>query len=349
MLGIACLAAAASAQQDVLALEDLVKAPAVTIDNGSVAAKIYLPDAHRGFYRGTRFDWAGVIGSLVYRGHDFYVPWFHGVSPNVRDIEFRDGEVIVATNTGATGPVEEFNAQGGALGYAETAPGGTFVKIGVGVLRRPDDATYSSFRRYPIVDLGERESVATSDQVELIHRVTDPASGYGYDYTKTVRLLNDQPVMMLEHELHNTGSKPINTLVYNHNFLNIDGGGTSQGLELRTAYAFMADRAPDPDVAEVRDGRFIYLAAPPADQRVAARLNGFGAAAADNGFHIVQPNREAGLRITGDQPLVRVSLWSIQPVMSIEPFTSMNIAPGESFRWSYRYEYEAGAGLTTEY
>ena len=29
-----------------------------------------------------------MIGSLRYRGHDFYVPWFRALSPGVRDFVF---------------------------------------------------------------------------------------------------------------------------------------------------------------------------------------------------------------------------------------------------------------------
>ncbi|HEX4637604.1 MAG TPA: hypothetical protein VH189_15575 [Rhizomicrobium sp.] len=54
----------------------LATAPAVTIANGLIIAKIARIDAARGFYNGTRFDQAGVITSLTLNGKDFYGPWF---------------------------------------------------------------------------------------------------------------------------------------------------------------------------------------------------------------------------------------------------------------------------------
>ena len=42
--------------------------PATELSNGVLRAKVYLPDAEKGFYRGTRFDWAGVMGSLELQG-----------------------------------------------------------------------------------------------------------------------------------------------------------------------------------------------------------------------------------------------------------------------------------------
>lgn len=51
-----------------LAVGSLVaaKVPQAKISNGLVRAKLYLPDSGNGFYRGTRFDWSGVIYSLEY-------------------------------------------------------------------------------------------------------------------------------------------------------------------------------------------------------------------------------------------------------------------------------------------
>ncbi len=360
VLGAVCLVGSASAQQpapagnpppaanqpvtDVVPIEELIKSPAVTIKNEQIAAKIYLPDTQKGFYRGTRFDWAGVIGSLTYRGHDFYMPWFRGMSPSVRDIVFQDGAAIAGPNTATTGPVEEFNAEGGALGYAEAAPGGLFLKIGVGVLRRPDDTAYVPFRPYPIVDAGKRTNAVKADRIEQTHEVTEPSSGYGYHYTKIIRLEKDQPVMVIEHVLRNTGRKPIVSTVYNHNFLNIDGMGTTQGLTLTTGFVMKAEQPLSAELAEITGRQFLYRKTPTGDQRIGSRLSGFGTSATDYDFHVFDSNRAAGLRITADQPLERVLLWSIRPVMAIEPFIKMSIAPGESFKWSYRYAFETGAG-----
>ena len=82
--GILCTAAAGVAgSSDV---------PAVEITNGVIHAKIYLPEAMRGFYRGTRFDWSGVIYSLQTGGHDYYGPWFVKTDPTVHDFVYRNQE-----------------------------------------------------------------------------------------------------------------------------------------------------------------------------------------------------------------------------------------------------------------
>ena len=54
------------------------------------------------------------------------------------------------------GPVERSSrSEDGGLGYAEAKPGETFIRIGVGVVRRPDQSDYQAFRTYDIVDSGK--------------------------------------------------------------------------------------------------------------------------------------------------------------------------------------------------
>ena len=54
----------------------LAAAPAITISNGKITARVARIDAACGFYNGTRFDQAGVITSLTLNDKEFYGPWF---------------------------------------------------------------------------------------------------------------------------------------------------------------------------------------------------------------------------------------------------------------------------------
>jgi len=60
--------------------------PQAQLSNGVLGARIYLPDAEKGFYRGTRFDWAGVIGTLEYKGHSYFGPFFEKFNSSVPDV-----------------------------------------------------------------------------------------------------------------------------------------------------------------------------------------------------------------------------------------------------------------------
>src|SRR5439155_2547549 len=59
-------------------------------------------------------------------------------------------------------------------------------------------------------------SSGVGDSVRFTQELTDPSSGYGYIYRKTVRLVEGKPEMVLEHSLRNTGRRTIQSAVYNH-------------------------------------------------------------------------------------------------------------------------------------
>src|SRR5579863_10509182 len=108
--------------------------PMAEISNGEIQAKVYLPDAKFGFYRATRFDWSGVIYSLQSHGHEYYGRWFQATDPAVHDFVYKGSDIVASPCTSITGPADEF----APLGWEEAKPRGTFVKIGVGDLRKPD-------------------------------------------------------------------------------------------------------------------------------------------------------------------------------------------------------------------
>ncbi len=58
-----------------------VNFPRADISNGLIQARLYLPDSKQGYYRGTRFDWSGVIASLRYKGHQYFGQWFDTYNP----------------------------------------------------------------------------------------------------------------------------------------------------------------------------------------------------------------------------------------------------------------------------
>ena len=48
--------------------QQATKFPAVTLDNGEVKVTVFTPDPAKGYYRGARFDWAGIVGQGLFIG-----------------------------------------------------------------------------------------------------------------------------------------------------------------------------------------------------------------------------------------------------------------------------------------
>jgi hypothetical protein len=309
--------------------------PQTEIANSLVRAKIYLPDAATGFYRGTRFDWSGVVGDLQYAGHSYYGPWFTQTDPTVSDFVYRGAEIVAGPCSAVTGPVEEF----GVLGYDDAKPGGTFLKIGVGLLRKPDAAHYSGYHLYEIVNGGKWSIKKSKDFVEFTQELHDPASGYGYIYRKKVSLAAGKPRMMIEHSLRNVGTRAIHTNVYDHNFLVLDKQPTDAGFTIRLPFAIATEPPLEKELAEVRKDQIVYLKTLTGQDRVYTSISGFGSNPDDYKIRIENRNVKAGMEITGDRPLSKMALWSIRSVIAVEPFLDISADPGSNLTWQYQYDY----------
>jgi len=312
--------------------------PQAEISNGQLRLKLYLPDAKHGYYRGARFDWSGTIGSLEYQGHQYYGPWFDSVDPKVHDYQDLGDQIIASPCSADSGPVDEFKTRGTALGWDEAAVGGTFIKIGVGVLRK-DDAHYDYVKQYEIVNPGRWTVKTDHNSVEFTQELSDASSGYGYIYRKVVRLVDSKPEMLLEHHLKNTGRRTIQSDVYNHNFLVLDKQAPGPDFVITFPFQLRSPKPPSEALARIRGNQLVYSKVLRSGEVMETLLEGFGGSLRDNEIHIENRRVGAGVKITGDHPLSMLNVWSIRTVLAVEPYITMTIEPGSEFSWGTTYDY----------
>lgn len=296
------------------------KIPQAQISNKLIKANLYLPDSQIGYYRATRFDWSGIIPSLEFKGHSYFGQWFPKYDPETHDA--------------IMGPVEDFTPSG----FDKAKAGDTFFKPGVGMLVKPDEKPYSSFKLYLIKNHGEWKIKKKADQVQFVHILND--IDYSYEYTKTVQLVKGKPELVLAHTLKNTGKSPIETDVYNHNFPMIDKGPS--GPDITVTFAFNPGgtfRGPA-DIAyfqnqklvlkrELKNGETIYCGG----------LTGFGDTSKDYDFKIENVKTGAGVRITSNQPLSKLVLWACPTTLCPEPYLHIKVDPGQEYSWKIFYEF----------
>jgi hypothetical protein len=297
--------------------------PEAQISNRILTVKLLLPDAKNGYYRGTRFDWSGAISSLQFQGHEFFGKWFDRYDPKIHDA--------------IQGPVEEFLTNGAGLGYEETKTGDSFVKIGVGAVRKPDERAFHQFNTYEITDNGKWTVHVSGDSVEYTQELGD-TNGYAYVYRKTVRLVAGKPEMVLEHRLKNTGKKPIATIVYEHNFYMLDHQPAGPDFSLRLPFE-VHPQADLHGAAEARGKEFTYLKELQGRQSVYTVMTGYGDTPAD--YDIRLENRKAGIgvRQTSDRPLSRLVFWSISTTVCPEPYIDLKADPGQETTWRIHYAF----------
>ena len=235
--------------------------------------------------------------------------------------------------------MEEFRSEDGALGFGQAKPGGLFVKIGVGVLQKPDEAPYDFGRGYKIVNTGTWIVRPSSDRVEFVQELKG-VDGYSYLYSKRVRLVKGKPELILEHTLKNTGRRPIDTEVYEQDFYVIDRQPTGPAVSIKLPFAART-KADWKGAAEVRGDRIVYrreLANARTDS-VAGYLEGFGSSAADNDIRVENTKAGVGVRETGDLPLSKLFLWSIRSTVCPEAYIKLHVPRGNKVEWSIRYRF----------
>jgi hypothetical protein len=297
--------------------------PNAEIGNGLIQAKLYLPDPVKGYYRATRFDWSGVIYSLQYKGHEYFGQWVAKPDPLLHE--------------SITGPAESFDTSGGGPGYADAKPGDTFIRIGVGVVEKPEEASFSPFRTYKVLDAGIWKVKKGKDWIEFSQTLRDK-SGYAYVYTKRISLIHRKPQLVISHTLKNIGSKVIETTQFNHNFFMIDHLPSGPGITVRFPFELRVVR-DFRGFLEARGRELVFLKGFEGQQSTQSLLEGFGPNAKDYEFAIENQNAGAGVRVTGDRPIVRLNFWTRKETVCPEPFVQMRIPPGKAEKWELRYEF----------
>ncbi len=293
--------------------------PETEISNGLIHARLYLPDTDNGYYRGSRFDWSGVIASLDCKGHQYFGKWFTEYRPTLHDA--------------ILGPVEAFDP----IGYNEAKKGDSFVKVGIGVLSKTGDAPYQFTEAYPILNAGKWNVTTQPDQVQFSHTLQDKV--YSYEYEKKVKLVKNKPEMVLTHTLKNTGQRTIETSVYNHNFFVMDDQTTGPGFTVTFPFALPGEGSNDmKEFVQFKDRQLFFLKELNPKEHVLFRDLTAGKTA-DYEIKIENHKTGAAVKITGDQSISKFVFWCASTTLCPEPFIKLKVDPGKEISWNIRYEF----------
>lgn len=294
--------------------------PELTVSNGLIDARLYLPDSTSGYYRGARFDWSGVMPELRYDGHSYFGKWFDGYSPTMHDA--------------IMGPVEDYQP----VGYESAAIGGNFLKVGIGVVRKASAEPYSIATPYEIVNAGSWKVNSSAEQVQFMQVLND--AQWSYEYDKTLKLISGKPELVIAHSLKNTGKKPIETTVYNHNFFMLDQQLIGPDYTVQFPFKLSVESSPRGELGKITKGRIEYLRELGSkDHLFYDNMKGYGETAKDYDIRIENKKTGAGVRITSDRPLDDLAFWSAEKTLCPEPYTRVMVEPGQTFTWHIYYQF----------
>jgi hypothetical protein len=152
-------------------------------------------------------------------------------------------------------------------------------------------------------------------------------------------LLKGKPELVLEHSLKNTGQKPINTSVFNHNFFVIDKQTT--GSDFTVSLPFKIDNQPTGKaLIDFTENKMIYLRDLKKGESTMEYPTGYsGDKIEEYDFRIDNKKTGAGVRITADRALSKFMYWSVSTTLSPEPYIKVDAEPGKEFTWTIKYQF----------
>lgn len=294
----------------------------IVLNSDVLTVRLYVPDPVDGFSRGQRFDPSSMVQSVEYAGHTIFASFMDVPSPE--------------SSLNASGFAEEFGIQS-PPGYTSAEPGETFLKIGVGVLKRQDSDPYKFFDTYPVVSRPPWKTERLGPASVCFSHTISEEDGWAYHYERTVTLHPEKPIITIERTLRNEGTREISTRHYVHNMFTVDGGPVGQGYHLLTAFGLPLEPFPLPnDNGHLkRNGNRLSLLKP-LDKALFWRGD-VDVPRHQHRFLFEQDDSDIGIEVTGNTPIETFALHIHPKAFSAEPFTRIELAPGESFSWSSQY------------
>ncbi len=292
-----------------------VSASTLILNSSRLTVQIDLPGSN---YRGSRFDWSGFITQVTLDGsHTFCVP--ESLKPGA--------------GSGGRGLCNEFGIDL-PIGFEEIKPGELFPKLGIGLLRKPDEKPYDFSRPYEIA----RPFDFHVENTPSLAKVTigpDACGGYAARLVRKFQVAENW--LELSYSLENTGQKRLRTHEYAHNFVAIDEQPIGSDYLLRLLG--LVDL--DPDMVTGLD----LLAINGKEIGFTGALSGLYLR--PQGVHqesqpqweIELKSKHTGLHENDDFQPLRVAIWGTLHVISPEIFIGIDLQPGEVQKWTRRYTF----------
>ncbi|MFZ4484555.1 MAG: hypothetical protein ACOYOL_11315 [Chthoniobacterales bacterium] len=241
------------------------------------------------------------------------------------------------TDSDVAGLWSEFDLDtpGGPPGFSQAKPGEGFLKVGVGVLKRPDSEGYYFARNYEILSPA-KTTVAWEKDGAVFRQTSEGTSGYAYDLDAAVKL--EGKTITVSWELENTGERPLTTVQYSHNCFAFDGRTVGPGYTLSFPYDFTA-KGLNPEQEQA--GRSIVF-----KTRIPTYVN----AVVDYPPDYKGPNaaelrhEETGqfVKVTTSIPGQKTAIHARHYYLNPEQFVEISLKPGEKKRWVRTYEFGLG-------
>ncbi|MBN2775134.1 MAG: hypothetical protein JXR31_12835, partial [Prolixibacteraceae bacterium] len=227
-------------------------------------------------------------------------------------------------------PVEGFLEPG--LGYADAGPGENFIRIGVGIIEKPEETNFSFRKSYKIVDHGKWTTDSGEGWICFTHKIKSDF-GYAYIYTKTIELKSNG--FFIKHKLLNTGEKAIETDQFNHNFFMIDG--ETSGPAFKISFPYPVSTESNLGGLLKIEGKNLNFIKEVKDTNIFVLIKGYTDSIADHKVKVINQKSGAGVTFSVDKPLYRMAFWTCETTLCPENSIWISVEPGKEMEWTSDY------------
>ena len=285
----------------------------ITLKKGDLEIQVLTP--HSPIYNRTRFNHAGFIPSIQYKGVQFAEP------------EQRDPS---RQTSGGAGLCSQFFF---TEAEQQAKEGEAFLRMGIGVMTREKELIHfmrdAAFDPLQILmDVGDDSVLFTTTSPEV--------NGYAYDEVRLVELSGNS--LRISVSLTNRGKKPISTTEYNHNFVSLGGLPIGPDYHLELPYCRDVDRMKD-GCGLVQDGQGVSWAKAP-ERPFYCEFHDI-APSAPYAWKLTNKKSKASMMEVIDFVPEHITVWGVEHCACAEVFAPFSVEPMQTARWTRKWFFEA--------
>jgi hypothetical protein len=308
-----------------VAAQDYGTCPQTLLKNSTLTLRVMHPDPKKGFYRGYRFEWSGIISEAFSDKHHFIglPPDPASGQPNLSlgtASEFKPPLKIPSTKSGE--PDRE-------------------IRIGIGSftdIPSPDPGGKPGHR----LDQAAPWKMSSSGKSLTYTQDFQDPSGYAYRYQKTITLDDTRPLALITYSLENKGSRTIETEHYCHNWLCLDGAGTGASYGMSFPYPLEPNvlRFTQRHAARLDGRKLVFDPALPSKSIFWMMFKDIEGAS-NNQWELSNVQTGSSVHFTADWTPFYLNIYGSLKAFCPETFVKLSLAPGQSRTWTTRYLFHS--------
>lgn len=289
------------------------------IQNNELVVEIMDPRCQHRYNTGTRFTPVAAILRVKHRGLEYL---YNPLQPGHPDKQ-------------VAGLMAEFDiyTPSGPPGFAEAKEGDSFLKVGVGFLRRTQSCKkgYKFWPTYPVTELAETRVNWGKDRAEFTQSISGE-NGFGYYLQADVRL--DHNVINITWVLKNIGSRTIRTIQYTHNCTRFGSKPVGDGYRIELPYMLSGNNIPGAINVEGRTLRVIRQLDNPLNISPSPASDLFSDS---NTITVKDDNTGGVLEYSINSVNTKLAVHMSADYICPEQFLDITLNPGESQKWVRKY------------